>query len=359
MTNIVINYQFCKKITTLCGARRILLLFLQQQLEAKVRVNPLICASNRNSLAKHVRTLAALKIDIETKDWEKKCVKITQEKVFDNLSYHRGVVTYKFSEASQKLLKTKQYFKINLEVYTKLRSQKSKLFYELLCQFQSTRNVGQFSSNFKKNIGVANKTPKNASSFEKLVLRPIIEEIEAKTAFRIERDRDGKVAIRIRKFVYFCFSQVKEKETPTESLQYTSLYERLTQKGIPCSIAREALEKLGEKYLNRLCYCVELDRSDGKIESKLKVLMAKISKALSLIEANANKKRKRIELKKNPKRLKKKVEKNPTETFKARPNLAKQSVYKRTPDLVYYTDYKGAEGISAVLSGIIPNRVKR
>ncbi|MEM7175909.1 MAG: replication initiation protein [Chlamydiota bacterium] len=351
MTKVVIKHQFCKLFTTLCGVSRIILWILQEKNEGTTKIHPSICPNNRYLIKDQVKKLKNLTFVTCTNPdpKNKKHVLVSEVKVFDHIAYSWGKITYKFSEEAQKLLNTKQYFEIDLEVYRKLRSQKTKLLYELLCQFRCTGNIGQFAANFKKNLGLENKMYKDADSFEKTVLKPVIDEIEKKTAFKIKRDEEGKVAIKIGKFVYFCFSEVIEQATPVETLEYTSLYERLIKKGVPAKVARKARQGLGDKYLRELIYCVELDKSDGKIESKLKVLVAKISKALSLKEPNAEKKRKRIEAKNNPKKLK-------SDRWQKPKNPSKKIVYKAPPLVEYDKEYTGAESVTDILSGIIPNK---
>ena len=155
---------------------------------------------------------------------------------------------------------------------------------------------------------------------------PIIEEIEEKTRFRIKRDKDGTVEVGIGKYVYFCFSEVAQ-ETVRETLQYDTLYERLLKKGVPAKHASRAIAKLGPQYVQKLAYSVELDKSDKMIDSKLKVLISKMSKAIALMECHAEKKRRRIELSKK-RAQKKKKEVHPLKIY---PREAEQ----KTPFLLF------------------------
>ena len=293
MSKIKINSQFSKRISTIKGFKRTILWILQEKKEGIIQIPKQLIGRNHPRIPSYISSLAKTTITIFKRVEGYKYPINVKKSIFDNISYDRGKIIYKFSAEAQKILKTKGYFEIDLGIYQTLKKHATKLFYEMLCQFRSTKKIGQRKNNFKKNLGFGGRHFRNSDNFEKYLLAPAVSELEEKTPFYLKR-KNNNIIIRIGKYIYFEFDEKLEpQKTPVKTTfvysnedfgaNYRSLYTNLLKKGVPARIAKKGLNILGDSYLLKLVYTWCLDSSDNMLRAPQSALIAKINRACDLV----------------------------------------------------------------------------
>ena len=293
MTKIQINSQFCKRISPIKGVKRTILWFLQQKTEGIIQIPKQLIGRNHLRIPSYISSLSKTTISVFKRVEGYKYPINVNKSIFDNISYNRGKITYKFSAEAQNILKTKGYFEIDPKVYQSLKKHATKLFYEMLCQFRSTKKIGQRKNNFTKNMGFGERHFRTLENFERYLLAPAVKELESKTQFSLKRENKN-IIIRIGKYIYFEF---EEKSSPQNTplkptfmysnkdfgAKYSSLYTNLLKQGVPARIAKKGINVLGDSYLSKLVYTWYQDCSDNILHAPQAALIAKIKIACNLV----------------------------------------------------------------------------
>ena len=293
MTKIQINSQFCKQISPIKGLKRTILWILQQKTEGIIQIPKGLIGTKHSRTPAYISSLAKTTITVLKRVEGYKYPINVKTPIFDHISYNRGKINYKFSAEAQKILKTKGYFSIDLDVYQSLKKHTTKLLYELLCQFVSTKKIGQRKKNFTKNLGFGSRNFRTFGNFEKFLLAPAVTELEAKTPFYLKR-KNHNIIIRIGKYIYFEFDEkLDPRKTPAKTTfvyskkdfgdNYRSLYTNLLKYGVPARIAKKGINVLGDSYLSKLIYTWYQDCTDNMIHDPQSALIAKIKTACHLV----------------------------------------------------------------------------
>ena len=288
MPNIAIKTELHNQFIGFSPRQIHFLCLLQQKKEGIQKITPFVSAGNAHLAKKDIKVLAAATIKVCGQEIG----------IFQSISYKRGKIEYIISDPVWGYIQSlRGYFRVDMDVSSKIRSKKTLLFYHMLCRFRSTGRFDQYLCNFKKWVGADAKIYRNTSFFRIRVFNPSVQEIERLSSFRFIRSSDGNFATvspdgkRIQ--MTFCErgDVAQQKAAPAE--RKATMYELLRGIGLPSPLIEQARKRLGYDYLAYLLYAVKVEKSDGGVGEWKNLFINRIQQSLRLTCPSGGRKRKK------------------------------------------------------------------